>query len=193
MAVGEALPVYAMPIAGFDHLKAIHAAAYLLGRSGGHLEKLKLIKLLYLAEREHFGRYEEPLFWDELYSLPHGPICSATLNCIDMVIYRSDAENYIFLSGNRNVHRVRGVCDNALDHLSDVDRAVLDDVWQEHGSKTASQLRNFTHQHCAEYTETDRSRVAISYESILSATGSSMATEVESEISAFRCVVARYQ
>ena len=45
----------------FDEKKAAQAAAYFLLRAGGRLEVLKLMKLLYLAERRSFEKYGEPM------------------------------------------------------------------------------------------------------------------------------------
>ena len=41
---------------------------------------LKLMKLLYLAERRSFELYSEPIIGDRLVSMPHGPVLSFTFN-----------------------------------------------------------------------------------------------------------------
>ena len=48
----------------FNEKKAAQAAAYFLLRAGGPLTVLKLMKLLYLAERGSFERYGTPMIGD---------------------------------------------------------------------------------------------------------------------------------
>jgi len=44
----------------------------------GQMSKVKLMKLLYLAERESCRRYGEPISGDTLLSTPGGPVLSTT-------------------------------------------------------------------------------------------------------------------
>ena len=59
----------------FDERKAAEAAAFLLFMAGGKLPLIKLVKLLYLAERLSLQRYGEPLTGDRLVAMPNGPDC----------------------------------------------------------------------------------------------------------------------
>jgi hypothetical protein len=67
----------------FDERKAAAAAAYLLFRAGATLPLIKLVKLMYLAERLSFKRYGEPLTGDRLVSMPNGPVLSLTYEHIN--------------------------------------------------------------------------------------------------------------
>ena len=58
----------------YNERRTAEAAAYLLHRAGGTLPALKLMNLLYLAERLSLKRYGEPLTGDRLVSMPHGPV-----------------------------------------------------------------------------------------------------------------------
>ena len=69
--------------AQFREDKATQAAARLLRHAGGRMEYLKLIKLLYLAERESLVTLGSPLTYDACWSLPYGPILSATLDRVN--------------------------------------------------------------------------------------------------------------
>jgi len=64
----------------FNEKKAAQAAAYFLFRAGGPLSVLKLMKLLYFAERRSFEKFGEPMIGDRLASMPHGPVLSCTYN-----------------------------------------------------------------------------------------------------------------
>ncbi len=58
----------------FDPDKARAAAEVLLHLGGGRMEFLRLVKLLYLAERESLGRRGAPLFGGRLACWEHGPV-----------------------------------------------------------------------------------------------------------------------
>lgn len=62
----------------FDERKAAQMAAYFLMRAAGSLQVLKLMKLMYLAERLSFQQYGEGIVGDRLVSMPHGPVMSLT-------------------------------------------------------------------------------------------------------------------
>jgi len=51
----------------FQEPKAAQAAAFMLYRANGKLEVLKLMKLMYLAERESFARFGEERHVNKLY------------------------------------------------------------------------------------------------------------------------------
>ena len=67
----------------FQEPKAAQAAAFMLYKANGKLEVLKLMKLMYLAERESFARFGEGLTGDALVSMPYGPVLSMTLDFIN--------------------------------------------------------------------------------------------------------------
>jgi len=135
---------------GFDHLKSVQTIAYFVRKAGGSAEKLKLIKLIYLADRLSFARRGKPLNFDSYLSLPHGPIASSALNGMDHNL-SDPAWKALSLADNRKDVGIVG--EVTEDRLSRADRAILDATWDEFGSMTASQIRNWTHRHCPEYVE----------------------------------------
>lgn len=181
------------PVVGFDYMKSIQLCARFLILAGGQLEKLKLIKLMYLSERESLRLYEEPLLWDEYYSLKHGPICSSTLNCINKRTYSNYSDRFFAIFHGKNVRLVKGVTLDDLDALSDAELQIADAVWHEHRHRTASQIRAYTHEFCREYTHVEHGRAPITYESMLLALGSEHAHEVSEEIAAYRSAVSHYE
>src|SRR5260370_23958324 len=138
---------WAAPLVGFKSKKAAQLAAYFAVKSSGTIEKLKLIKLIYLTERRFIKNHRHPMLYDELYSLPHGPICSSTLNGIDGVIHCEIWSDYIARNGNVVVS-LKKFGRKDFDELSDAEITVVDRIWRRHGEKTSSQLRNYSHQYC---------------------------------------------
>src|ERR1700723_1042474 len=66
----------------FDETKATQAAAFLLKMRGGRMHYLKLIKLLYLADRTALLRWGVPISTDHYVSMDHGPVLSNIFNLI---------------------------------------------------------------------------------------------------------------
>lgn len=173
-------PSWATPLVGFRSRKAAQLCAYFAVESGGTIEKLKLIKLLYLAERRFFSENHHPMLFDEYYSLPHGPICSSALNGIDGIIHGEIWDDYIARNGNVVV-AMKSFSRDELDDVSDAELEVVAGIWRQFGHMTASQLRNYSHDNCPEYTETT-GRIPISYKQILEAVGEEDAEALANEV-----------
>ena len=67
---------------GFNEAKATQAAVRLLRNRGGRMSYMKLIKLLYLADREALSRWGRSISTDTYVSMKHGPVLSRVLNLI---------------------------------------------------------------------------------------------------------------
>ena len=173
---------WAQPCAGFRSRKAAQMCAYFATQSAGTIEKLKLIKLIYLAERKYLFEHHHPMLFDEFYSLPHGPICSSTLNGINGVVHEALWDEYVARNGNVVV-AVKAVAREDLNEISDAEITAITGVWKEFSDMTASQLRNHTHHNCPEYTETDHARIPISYRQIFEALGEEDAEGISQSIS----------
>ena len=64
----------------FDEKVAANMAAAFLFLAGGELYFLKLMKLMYLAERKSYQLYAEPIVGDRMVSMNYGPVLSNTYN-----------------------------------------------------------------------------------------------------------------
>lgn len=67
-------------------------AAFFTHKEGGASKLLKLIKLMYLSDRESMRRHGYPISFDNFVSMEHGPVLSRTLNLISNNKHASDAE-----------------------------------------------------------------------------------------------------
>jgi uncharacterized phage-associated protein len=183
------------PVAGFQSRKAAQIAAFFVASSGGRIEKLKLAKLQYLAEREFLRLYGRPIVYDELYSLPHGPICSSSLNAIDGKLGELPEWHDIKAHGRGTVTGRKAAPRDSLDELSDAEFAVVSGVWDRVGHMSAIELRAWTHNpaNCPEYTEVVGSRLPISYEEVLVAVGQQRAEELADEVVSFRRLETMFQ
>src|SRR2546426_8827697 len=64
----------------FNERKATQAAGLLLQLRGGTMSYMKLIKLLYLADREALLRWGRPISTDRYVSMDRGPVLSRILD-----------------------------------------------------------------------------------------------------------------
>ena len=154
----------------FNERKATQAAAYLLKRRGGQMSYLKLIKLLYWADREALARWGRPVTTDRHVSMNHGPVLSHVLDLVsdgdapgDDVIWGAA------VSAPAN-YEVQLKADPGDDELSEAEIAVLEEVWEALGHKGRWELVELAHQ-LPEWKDPQGSALPISYRDILAAQG----------------------
>jgi uncharacterized phage-associated protein len=141
--------------------KATQAAAKLLQLRGGTMSHLKLIKLLYLAERESLVRLGRPLTYDTYASLPHGPVLSATLDRINTAeAYRGGYwDRHITPKANNEVS-LRDPAGVPNDQLSPAEEALIEEVFSRYGRLGRWELVDRTHE-LPEWTDPEGSSVPI--------------------------------
>lgn len=159
----------------FNERKAAQAAAYFLFRSGGQLEILKLMKLLYLAERRSFEKFGQPMIGDRLVSMPHGPVLSRTYNHMNGELPSVEggwetwiadrAEHNLSL---RNPEALKSP-ENDLAELSDADLEILEETWRRFGRMSGLQLREYTHRNCPEWKDPEGSMIPMQPEELFTA------------------------
>ncbi len=66
----------------FDEQKVTEAAAFLLELRGGRMHYIKLLKLLYLADRKAFAQWGIPISNDNYVAMDNGPVPSQTYNLV---------------------------------------------------------------------------------------------------------------
>ncbi len=160
----------------YSEKKATQVAAYFIYREGGQIKILKLMKLMYLAERKSLSRYGEPMMGDKLVSMNHGPVLSITLDHMNNFI-ESENDGWNEWISDREDHRVslkkEGDPIGCLLELSDADIEILEYISKEYGHMSAFELRDFTHEHCAEWEDPDHSSTPIPYSRVLKYVGRS--------------------
>lgn len=172
---------------GFSDVKAAEVAAFFAGKAGS-IDKLKLIKLIYLADRKAMEELGRPILNDEHFSLKNGPICSFALDGING--HRAPAiwEQWVRKSGNTITPAERSGAD--FDEVSVRETRILDAVWERFGPMTTTDVWKWTHDHCPEYEEVTSGCRPISYERIFTAVGAADPAERANDVTSSR-VVAR--
>lgn len=156
----------------FSEEKTAQIAAYFLRQRGGKMSYLKLMKLLYLADRESMARFDEPMTDDAWISMKLGPVLSNVLDLFQGSSLGGAWEKWISTAGGFDVRMARNIDDlEELDELSEADIDILEAVWVEHGHKTRWELVDFTHRHCAEWNDPMNSAKPISPQDVFVALG----------------------
>ena len=115
----------------FDERRAAQAAARLLDRHDRTMPYIKLIKLLYLADRESLIETGAPITGDRFVSMRHGPVLSRVLDLIKDDCPAEDSVWHGYVARKRFDARLVGTTESK--RLSDVDRGILDGVFDAYG------------------------------------------------------------
>jgi uncharacterized phage-associated protein len=164
----------------FNEEKAAQIAAYFLQKRGEKMSYLKLMKLMYLADRESMAEFDESMTDDSWFSMDKGPVLSSVLNLIqgssrsgqwDAWIAEAHVAHEVVLA-RPELNR------DSFDELSDADIEILESVWSRFGKMTRWELVSFTHDECSEWRDPNKSALPISPQDVFQALGK---TEFESE------------
>ncbi len=158
----------------FNERKVAQMAAFFLGQTPeGRMSHLKLMKLLYLADREAVRKFGFPMSGDRMVSMPYGPVLSMTLNLMDGDIESCPGgwEEWISDKENHELSLRRPLKMDALDELSAAELDVLRSVWERFGAMGKWEIRDWTHKHCAEWKDPHGSSRPISFERLARAVG----------------------
>jgi len=141
----------------YDVAKAAQAAAVLLAMAPDRsMGRLKLMKLLYIADRQAFGQLGSTISHDRLVAMPHGPALSRTLGALQMEDAGPEAWSRWVSPAGWKTHRLTEGADlDQVDALSEAEIGVLIDVWATFGHMTGPQLRTWTHdpENCPEWSD----------------------------------------
>jgi uncharacterized phage-associated protein len=148
---------------------AVQAMAYLLEQIGT-TDKAKLMKLVYLADREHFIRFGFPITGDRLCALKHGPVPSFTLDALNGDFQQSDEAVFQYL--HVDDHQVTLRQAPGASQLSPEARETLEQIVRQHGHKETWNLVAETHR-LPEYVDSyvEGTSKTIPYERIAKASG----------------------
>lgn len=75
---------------GFNYKKAVQSLNYLAVKNGGVLNKMKAIKLIWLADRLNIRKFGRTITGDEYYALKNGSVPSATRNILESSDFSED-------------------------------------------------------------------------------------------------------
>src|ERR1035437_4053377 len=131
----------------FNHKKATQALNFFATQEGGEINKMKAIKLIYLADRYHLRKYGRLITNDTYFAMNYGPVPSGTKDIAEKSQFLGRQEKHyspLYLSpkGRYKIESVSPVDQNIF---SDSDLEALEYVWLKFGSIDQFQLARLTH------------------------------------------------
>ena len=122
----------------FDERRAAQAASILLDRAGGSMDYLKLVKLLYLADRASLIETEVPITDDRYASMKHGP---TPCQVLELILQEQPREDSIWHRYIRRENFVAYLCGPIeWEQLSESNVDVLNDTYETYGNLRPSQV-----------------------------------------------------
>lgn len=127
--------------------KSTQALNFFAKQAGGKINKMKALKLVFLADRYHLRKYGRFVTNDSYIAMRHGPVPSATRDILESNDYLGDIEkkyaaqyiepvdNWTFKSIHTPDTRV----------FSESDIEALEFVWKNFGRYDQFELRDITH------------------------------------------------
>jgi uncharacterized phage-associated protein len=171
----------------FNERKAAQVATWFLRQSGGSMAHLKLIKLMYLAERSAMDKHGMLITGDRFVSMDQGPVPSLTLSYLNGE-KRNGADGWDKWISDKANHQVAlqplGQTE-PLDELSEAEVEILSGVWTKFGDMGKWELVDYLHDanNCPEWKDPEGSSSPITYRQMFEGLGRS---EEESELLAAR-------
>jgi len=161
----------------FNQRKVAQMAAFLLQRGRGRMKYIKLLKLLYLADRESMKQHGYPISGDQYVSMDHGPVLSQTFNLIKGAGKPQEQgwSHWIVDEADYGVSLRHKASRDVLDELSDADLDVLREIYTRFGHMSPWRLVDYAHRYCREWENPNGSSIPIRYETIFRALGRSPA------------------
>lgn len=159
----------------FDLKKAAQAINFLARKSHGEIDKIKVVKLIYFADRYHLRKYGRPITNDEYWAMEWGPVNSNVKDIADMsgflgAMEKDYASQYVE-SPSKNIIKSILEVDNKV--FSQTDIEALTWAWETFGHLDGFALADLSH-HYPEWLKfkdiiesKTQSRVRMNYEDFL--------------------------
>lgn len=157
----------------YNPRKAAQTIAFFAMQEGGTISVLKVVKLVYLADRASLRERGHPIQHEPRFSMPHGPVNSMTLDYLNGS-YRDDGGWSDFLRDRANndvglASHETTIVD--LDELSEREISILANVWSEFGQMNRFDLAEWTHDHIPEWEDPKGSSRRIPLDRMMAAVG----------------------
>jgi uncharacterized phage-associated protein len=153
--------------------KLVQATGYLLKKyDNRRLNYTKLIKELYLADREAINEINSSITGDSYVSLKHGPVLSTLYDLIRGKAKDRDAQAYWDIRFSTDGMDLLANFDQyPIGKMSQGEMAILDKVDGQFHQKRYGELIDYVHAECPEWQNPGNTSIPIKFEDILRALG----------------------
>lgn len=148
----------------FNEMKTIQTVALLLGKSNLKMNYMKLIKLLYLIDREALTQWERPITGDTYVSMRRGPVLS---NVLDLINYDNrGAHWYKYISAPCN-YEVELKDNPGQDLLSKREIEIIEETYDRFKDFDQWEMVDICHDILPEWKDPGGTSIRIDIEDIL--------------------------
>lgn len=136
------------PHIGFDHRKATQALNFFARKEKGKIDLLKVIKLIWLADRYHLRRYGRTITNDAYVALRLGPVGSFVKDIAqDFTLLDNDEKKYKakYLTYEPKSCTITSIKEPDSAVFSDSDLEAFEAVYSHFGKYTGSKLVELSH------------------------------------------------
>lgn len=156
----------------FNEQKAVQAAARLIQHSGGEMNYLALMKLLYLVDREALLRFGRPVTGDRVVAMKHGPVLSRVYDLISQNKQEAPESDWHKFIPRPNAYvftiKFSGIPETG--ELSEAELALIDEIYARFRGQDEWDLVDYTHR-LPEWRDPKNTSRSIPYEDILRGAG----------------------
>lgn len=133
----------------YNYKKAVQALNHYALKQGGSINKMKALKLIYLADRHHLRKYGRLITNDTYFAMEYGPVPAAVKDIAERSIGLGKIESkyskkYI-AQVNKYHYKPRERVENKVFSQSDIE--ALDIIWKEYGHYDQFELAELTHKY----------------------------------------------
>jgi uncharacterized phage-associated protein len=154
----------------FNHRKAVQALNFFAAKSGGKINKLKALKLIFFADRYHLRKYGRSITNDEYFAMKLGPVASGVKDIAEMSDFLPEEEKeYASKFIERyNRYDIKSIRDIEIKVFSKSDFEALEFVFDKFGHMDEFAIADETHKY-AEWKKHEskldiQTRVRMNYE-----------------------------
>ena len=152
--------------------KLIQACNYLVKRNGISLNYTKLIKLLYLADKESLKGSMQTITGDTYVSMDSGPVLSQLYDLIKGCYKDQNAQNLWNSRFIKDGYEIVAATDRIPQgELSVFEMQILDQKYDEFKDYNFQEMIEYVHRHCPEWKDPQGSSIPIQPEEILESIG----------------------
>lgn len=110
---------------------------------------MKVIKLIWLADRYHLRKYGRPIVNDEYWAMSFGPVGSSVKDIAESSSFLADEERNYSQQFIKNVdnNTVRSAADIDLDVFSETDLEALSFIYENFGNFDQYELADLSHKY----------------------------------------------
>ena len=156
----------------FSADKILQEIIYLLGLNGGRMNLLKLMKELYLIDREAIAERDTSVSGDTFFSMKHGPVLSLTLNMLND-LQAAGWNDWLESQPAKYYNDIIVKKDIELSLLSEKDKEYISTISERFKNFDRFQLEDYTHKYLPEWHDPHGSSKKIRYRDIMRALGRS--------------------